>query len=102
MKSFEKALLYSYTDNPMFQELVDLVGLGDAYLIVQIFGGLNLKIPSMQEVSQNYNDYLIVRDYLSSGKKASLIAQKHGISVGRLTAITFRYKKQQKRRKSES
>ena len=88
----EKVICYLFTKYPLFAELVDTIGIDNALLLVQIFGGTKLHVPTSQEIKKVYRDYRIYRDAKKYRdlRRASIL-EKYGISSKQLQNIMNRF-----------
>lgn len=88
----EKIICYLFTKYPLFSEMVDTIGIDHALLVVQIFGGTKLHVPTSQEIKKVYRDYRIYKDVKRfRDLRRSSILEKYGISAKQLQNIVTRF-----------
>lgn len=73
-----------------FKEILEYIGLENASILINLFGGSHVYIPTIDTIKKEYRNGLIYQDYLK-GTKFKHIATKYRLSENRVRAIIKEY-----------
>ena len=73
-----------------FKEILEYIGLENASILINLFGGSRIYIPTIDTIKKEYRNSLIYQDYLK-GIKFKHIAIKYELSENRTRAIIKGY-----------